>query len=211
MYFITNTFISFYGFRFFDNYIKKFGYDDKNSQLFYGIAHSIYLGTLSVCYLSNIINNSLWYKLCGISLGYTLYDLKHYKNNKSYDMLIHHYLMITGFMYPIFMNLNLVDSTELYPEMLSKIYLCEFSNIPLSLSFFLYYNNKTHTNLFKFNSKCTLLSYFLLRIVNFTSITYTLYKLNVYPTYYFTGLLTSLNYYWFYKIIHNALKFSNNI
>lgn len=205
MYFITNTFISYFGFEYLDKFVQRLGYDKKNSQLIYGIVHSLFLGNLSVSYLLGLCNYNIWFKLCGISLGYTFYDFRHYINNKFSDMFVHHLLMSYGFIYLFLMNHKFIPFIPNFATLLSQVYLCEFSNIPLAISFFLYYQKKTHIKFFRTNSIALIISYFLLRVVNFTHMTYKLNILKVNTFYYFSMLLTSLNYYWFYKIFKKAI------
>ncbi len=72
-----------------------------------------------------------------------------------------------------------------------------------------YKKNKKYKRLFNLNNFTIITLYFFTRIVNFTYINWYLYHNNPSFTYYVLppiGLLTIMNYFWFYKLCKLAIK-----
>lgn len=209
--FNLNTIIGFNVFRYNVKYIDRYYNNLEVSQTLSNIGHAVYISGLSICYLRGWISEQTWYSCSGFSCGYALYDLYlTFKINRYKDMLFHHSLMVIAYWYPIMCNFNILAPIDYFPRFLSQVYLCEISTIPLSISFSLYKLNKTHTNLFKISSVVTLLTYFPLRVCNFTYLVYYLYKKENWLLLKFLIPFTGLNYYWFYKLCDKAMKTIKN-
>lgn len=197
---------------FFYNFSEKFFNILSNTKLQYlqivtifSSLHAFYLGTISLLYLLNyIVNYKLWLTFM---VGYTIFDINciYYKenpnkvlSNKQITMIFHHSLMILSYFYMLFYS-NYIN----YERYLAQIYLCEFSTIFFNL---LYYLNKSikkrKTGLFINLSRLVLFLYFVLRILNFTHLSFVTINNKDYLCFLFISLILTLNLSWF-TILHS--------
>lgn len=181
----------------------------KNRDLQYylpSIIHGCFLGGVSTLRLLELINNQQMMTYYQFSFGYILFDIIDNHSTYKIDMHAHHFLMLLSLSFPYLMEYNIFIKNEEIYYILARIYICEFTNIFLNGSILLYklnYNN----NILKiiFNS-FAIISYFFLRIYNFTNIQYRLFShINEYfcQCIFFIPFLL-LNYYWFFLILKKA-------
>ena len=204
--FIINSFFGYFLFNKSFHFLDKYYKDVEKTQCVINIGHAFLTSYLSISYLMNYINQYTWYYASGLSCGYAIHDLiLTYKIGKYKDMLVHHSLMIIVYLYPI-VNSSFIKYVDYYPNFISSVYLCEISTIFFTSSYFLYHTKQTENTLFKISSIMTLLTYFPLRVCNFTYLCYYLFRQNNMFAFYCMIPFTGLNYYWFYKILCKAKK-----
>ena len=183
---------------FFDTYIKNKILKQQLKKRAFSIQSAFFLGSMSVLYLQKKINQKQFYDAFGISNGSILLYYTTQLKKKDYPMIFHHLMMQLTILSTQILDNNFIPNLDL---IMARIYLCEFTSIflyPYMMLYKLNYKNKIIMNLLKI---CIAISFFLLRVCNFTNIQYYLYKHNISLCFYLMLPFTSLNYAWFYKII----------
>tara|TARA_B110001454_G_C12706550_1_gene428833 strand:- start:638 stop:1255 length:618 start_codon:yes stop_codon:yes gene_type:complete len=173
------------------NYSKLIGYINS-------CIHAKIVYILSLLFLLNIIDFSIWVHCLDIIRGYCFYDtiLILYHNPYDYQMLIHHILFFIG---------SYNNYIYIYPLKMAFGLLSEISNQFLYFGWFLIKKNLHNTLLFKINSVILLILFFVFRVLNFS---YFLFFISQYCDSYefFMALpITLLNYYWFYLLFSKFL------
>lgn len=166
--------------------------------------HATTVSTVSILNLLNLIDNSKMRYIYLLGLGYMVadlgiiyYDKKFRKDAIPYTL--HHGITIASY-YSIINNL--------FPEYINSyapLLLLSETNIPaLNYSWYLIHTNRRETTLFKISSRLSILLYFIFRICNLSYMTYILYNLD--NGYYSLplGVITGLNYNWFYRLIKSS-------
>lgn len=176
----------------------------------YALNHAVFFGSLCSAYKLGWISNNNFYNLLGISLGETLHDLLLVYKKKDYPMTIHHVFMTLSIVFPMLERYGLIQLPSDYLKYFSQLYLCEWSNVFLNISYILYKNDLSHFSVFKYINYGLIGTYFPLRICNFTFIQYYLFTNKHYVIFGLMAPNTLLNYYWFYKLIQKANKLSKD-
>ena len=193
------------------------GHDISQSKL--GFTHALFMSIISLMHKGSFLNDQSFYNLLGYSFGFVIFDTYLYykiirESNKdralNIQMGFHHLGMCLSYMYPLLNYYSIVDLPNYYVPILSSIYLSEISVLPFNICYISIKEKKTNTALFKYSSICTLISYFLFRVVNFSYINYFLYRKNNYSYVLFTPFVF-LNYYWYYKIVKKAINVEKKI
>lgn len=173
------------------NYSKLIGYINS-------CIHAKIVYILSLLFILNIIDFSIWVHCLDIIRGYCFYDtiLILYNDPYNYQMLIHHILFFIG---------SYNNYIYIYPLKMAFGLLSEISNQFLYFGWFLIKKNLHNTLLFKINSVILLILFFVFRVLNFS---YFLFFISQYCDSYefFMALpITLLNYYWFYLLFSKFL------
>ena len=198
---LTGIFFYHLQYKVLDRYIKK----ENISQTIISLSHATLSSYMSISRYLNLISDQYWFDLSGFTFAYAIYDIylinKIYKEKSNREMYLHHFLMIGGYLYPLYGQLVYNNVLPYYPKVISSIYLCEISTIFFNISYILNDYNKTNTTLFKYSSIGTVISYFFLRVCNFSYLSYYLFNKENKTPLLFMLPFTCLNYFWFYKII----------
>jgi len=170
--------------------------------------HAILLFVFNVLFLYNYLSLELWKNGLLYSVVYNVMDMMYlyYSDMKiKKELLFHHFMLITCII-PILVNLN-IELPYNYSRFVALNFLCEITTIPLNFSWILYAKNKQSTQAFRAMSGLTIILYIPFRIC-LTS--YLSYKVMVWESSfkYFQFMITSLNYYWFYKMVHKVRSIS---
>ena len=169
----------------------------------YSIKHSFFLGSISILSLYNLIGKQHYYSLLGFSNGYLIFDLIRAIKFKDYQMIFHHAFMMFTIISTQVVSDDYVPKLE---WIMGRIYICEFTNIFLYSYIMLNKLQFKNKNIMNFLKITTVISYLFLRIYNFNYIQYYLFINRIYICFYLMLPITTINYYWFMKIISKSIK-----
>jgi hypothetical protein len=201
--FLFNTFIGFYGFDYLQTIIKLLK-EKPMEDYFLSIIHSLFLGLISVFYLLEIIDNEAWDLMSGISLGYVLFESKRCLNEHDYVMILHHFIMCLSLLAPYIIYFGFLYIPKIQ-YILARIFICEISNVFLWSAALMYKYKKTDNIIFKSFSLISLVSYFILRVVNFTNMLIYLYNNNIMISFYSMIPVLMMNCHWFYLLAKRTI------
>ena len=166
--------------------------------------HALGCILISYLYLNNKINEDQYISLTPFTIAYSIYDtffMYFFMNTKNLNFMIMHHFMI------IYVNYWLIQNRDLFVlKMLAINYLTEISTPFLNLSMYLYYKknkkNKFFNTLLKISNYSLIITYFLFRVI----LGFYLIWLTAFYNYlfYLQLLMTSLNIYWFKKLLKKA-------
>ena len=189
------------------NYIKSNNECHKLIAYSFSAIHATYLAIMSSLYIYNYCNDNYLSFAFKISIGYYLTDcsyiiktemLKYKLNMDSILIMIHHLVVI-------YYELVMINkTTPLYNDYIyymSKVFMCEYSVLPLNYCWYLVNTNQAHTRKFIISSAITLLLFFITRVVNFTNIIIEIYYDGLIEIAYVGLLVAFINYFWFYKLL----------
>ena len=124
--------------------------------------------------------------------------------------------IITDLVYQEFdlLNVYLHHSALLYVSFLTGDYerqlawglLSELTNLPLYTTWYLIKTDRQHTRAYQYAAGTTLVSFFFLRIVMFTGLFLRHYATVPVSAVGFFGLITGMNYYWYYKLLQKGYQ-----
>lgn len=166
------------------------------------IIHSIGVSYGSMRYFTGYTSLENIQNYTNFTLGYLLFDMIiqiiNYKKFRGRIMenLLHHVLL-----YILVMYVRENYMLKLY----SLGILCELTNIPLYLGWYLIQIRKQHTIYFKINGILLLFTFYILRIVNFGFISYRTITILPLKTVIIFNIIYGLNIYWF-VLLGNKLK-----
>lgn len=172
-----------------------------NLDLLVSTIHAILTINVSFLYFTDFINEETYINLIPITIGYAIYDIWFINNNKINNrglLSVHHFIIV-------YVNYWLVIHRDYYVlNIVSLHYLTEISTLFLNLSTFLYKNKLTNIKiynlkLFDISNYSLITTFFIFRIAIGTYVIYITAFYNI--LFYIQALMTSLNYYWFYKIL----------
>ena len=172
-----------------------------NLDLLVSTIHAILTINVSFLYFTDFINEETYINLIPITIGYAIYDTWFINNNKINNrglLSVHHFIIV-------YVNYWLVIHRDYYVlNIVSLHYLTEISTLFLNLSTFLYKNKLTNIKiynlkLFDISNYSLITTFFIFRIAIGTYVIYITAFYNI--LFYIQALMTSLNYYWFYKIL----------
>ena len=172
-----------------------------NLDLLVSTIHAILTINVSFLYFTDFINEETYINLIPITIGYAIYDTWFINNNKINNrglLSVHHFIIV-------YVNYWLVIYRDYYVlNIVSLHYLTEISTLFLNLSTFLYKNKLTNIKiynlkLFDISNYSLITTFFIFRIAIGTYVIYITAFYNI--LFYIQALMTSLNYYWFYKIL----------
>ncbi len=163
--------------------------------------HAVLLFISNVLFLYNYLSLDLWKFGLLYSVIYNGMDMVYlyYSDMKIKKELLFHHLMLITCIIPILVNLN-IELPSNYYRLIALNFLCEITTIPLNFSWILYAKHKQKTSQFKVLSGLTILLYIPFRICLTSYLSYTVLEWNS-NFKYFQFMLTTLNYYWFYKMV----------
>jgi len=163
----------------------------------YSNIHAIFILYGSFLELKN--DSNIIAKYGAFTCGYAIFDMYRSLKKKELDYIIHHSLIIIGTIPFILEQNKLLILPKFYRKFIALNYLSESSTIFLNICWLILKNGGEKSKLFKINAILTLVCFFIFRIVNFTYISINLidYKF----LFMLQGILTGLNYNWFYKLI----------
>jgi hypothetical protein len=170
--------------------------------------HATLLFVSNVLFLYNYLSLNLWRSVLLYSVIYNGMDMVYlyYSDMKiKKELLFHHFMLITCIT-PILLDLNIELPTNYY-RVVAINFLCEITTIPLNLAWILYAKNNHNTFNFKALSGLTILLYIPFRICLTTYLSYKVLEWES-ALKYFQFMLTTLNYYWFYKMVQKVVKIS---
>ena len=203
---ILGAIINKYLYNYYEDY-NKILFSDFNSYIV-SIINSIIMTFISICNLYNIISNQSWNILSGINQGYLYIDLYRCIKERDYSMLMHHLFMTFTLFSPMYIDyLDMKDFNLNY--VLSRIYICELTNVFLHSTIIMYKTDNTENILFKLCCILTIIGYITLRVYNFTWIEYYLYINEINICFILMMPITLLNYYWFYKLMKKYFNYNN--
>ena len=196
--FIFNSLLGLFGYKRLYNLFKI--YNKNINSYIISIINSIFTFSISLLNLYHKLDNSKWNSLIGFTQGYLYFDLFLSFKEKNIAMIVHHLFMSLTLFSPQYIDYINIDIPNLN-YILSRIYICEFSNVFLHTTVILYKLGKTNNKYFTLLKMLTLLSYITLRVYNFTWIEYYLFIKKYYICFYLMLPVTFLNYYWFLKLL----------
>ena len=164
-------------------------------------AHALYLSTTSGLYLCG---HDIDYPYSLIwSMAFFLMDLLYMVTiAKSVDstMIIHHGIGVVALI-P-----NLFTPNPIYYYISSIGFLSEISTIPLNICWYLHDTKQTSCILYKPAGFATIILYIPFRLIGFPYTLLLLFNNCYWVLLPFAGLLTVLNYIWFFKLVKRAIK-----
>jgi hypothetical protein len=164
-------------------------------------AHALYITTTAGLYLCGYdIDYS--YSLMW-SMAYFLIDLVYLattaKSNDS-TMMIHHGIGIVALI-P-----NLFTPNPIYYYISAIGFLSEISTVPLNICWYLHDTQQTSCILYKPMGFTTIILYIPFRLICSPYVVFLLFDNRYWVLLPFAGLLTMLNYIWFFKLLKRAIK-----
>ena len=166
--------------------------------------HAVLLFVFNVLFLYNYLSLDLWKTGLLYSVIYNGMDMVYlyYSDMKIKKELLFHHCMLITCITPLLVNLN-IELPSNYYRFIALNFLCEITTIPLNFSWILYAKHKQKTSQFKVLSGLTILLYIPFRICLTSHLSYqVLYWESNFK--YFQFMLTTLNYYWFYKMVQKV-------
>lgn len=205
-YFVRNTIICYFGW-FIGTELLKRNYKIDFINKTCSNTHAIITFTTSSLKLLKFVTLKQYYSYMPITVSYAFFDIYFLFKNKhkmKYQMLLHHIIIIGS-------NILLYYyyyGNELLINIMAYNYLSEFTTIPLNLSLYLYEHNlhtkKCYKNIYKKMNEITLAGFIIFRIIN------GLYLIRLIRGYNFVYILqlslTSMNFFWFYKLSKYYIK-----
>lgn len=203
-FFILNVLTGFYGFDYLQTTIKLLK-EKPIEDYFLSIIHSLFLGSCASLYLLDIIDDEAWGLLSGISFGYILFEYKRCFIEHDYLMMIHHLIMCLSILSPYLIYYGFLNIPNIH-YILARIFVCEISNVFLWTVALMYKYKKTENIIFKSFGNITLITYFILRVYNFTDMLIYFYMNNIMISFYAMIPILIMNYYWFYSLVKRAIS-----
>jgi hypothetical protein len=178
------------------------------------ILHSLFVAASSTLYLLSYMSPETWAVLQSAVIAYCVYDvLINFEDPEKYNisrLMIFHHFILFYFSYIVFPH---------YPILVSIGYLSEWSNIPLHISYHIIHTpHIAYRKIFVMFKTLTIVSFFILRVVNFTYLIYislTMGFVNIenfttgiyhVPHILLAVCLSAMNILWFIKICILAIK-----
>lgn len=206
-YFLRNTIICSFGWFIGSELLKK-KYDIEFINKTCSNTHAIITFTTSSLKLLKFVSMKEYYGYMSLTVSYAIFDIYFvFKNNfkMKYQMLLHHSIIICSNI----LLFNYYYGNELLLNIMAYNYLSEFTTIPLNLSLYMYEKNlhtkKNYKNTYKKLNETTLLGFFVFRIINGLNLIRIVNRYNYY-IYGLQLLLTSMNFFWFYKLSKYYIK-----
>lgn len=187
-----------------DPVVKTF----ENANFLYTGLHALLSSCFSFAFINNTISQNTYLNLITVSAAFALFDItllidpRNKVNTKSL-LIFHHLMIILG----VFLITDYMRVKDIYVKYVAFNFLSEISTPFLNLSIFLNKKNFAQSIIFKINSMIVMLSYFLFRIVIPAQITYELYYNEPFIILMLQLTLSSMNYFWFYKLCKKCLEF----
>jgi hypothetical protein len=203
-FFILNVLIGYYGFDYLQTIIKLLN-EKPMEDYFLSIIHSLFLGLCASLYLLVMIDDEEWSLLSGISLGYTLFEYKRCFREHDYLMIIHHLIMCLSILSPYLIYYGFLNIPKIR-YILARIFICEISNFFLWTATLMYKYKKTENIIFKSFLYISLITYFILRVYNFTDMLIYFYMNNIMISFYSMIPILMMNYYWFYLLAKRSIN-----
>ena len=201
--FIFNILIGYYVFDSLQNMIKL-SKEKPMEEYLLSVFHSLFLGSISFFYLFNLIDSNQWDIISGISLGYICFESKRCLKDHDYVMILHHFIMCLSLLAPYIIYFGFLYIPRIH-YILARIFACEISNVFLWTAALMYKYKKTDNIIFKSFSLMSLVSYFMLRVVNFTYMLIYFYNNNITISFYLMIPVLMMNCHWFYLIAKRTL------
>jgi len=169
--------------------------------------HAIFISIIATLYIYKIIGEYELMQSFIISMSYYLSDCVIIINSSKqisihdYCIIWHHIIVIYYEIFIFIQNKDLIETSAYY---LSRLFIAEYSVIPLNYSWYLFHTNQNKSYKIILSCVLTLIIYFFTRIVNFTIIFYEIFHDNNIIIAYFGFPLLLLNYFWFYKLLNKT-------
>ncbi len=179
-----------------------------------GNLHATLIVTTSAFYLIRKCSFATWEKVVYVTIGYLSYDIINYTYNlyvmtPFYDIGVFRIFIELYLHHLIMMGLLLLPLKK-YGKTPVVALLAEISNPFLDICRYIHFSGQKTSQLFTVMVLCLLITFFLFRVVNFSALfAYMLIEKN--KTFsrkikYFSFLLLSMNYYWFFLICKKVMK-----
>lgn len=188
------------------NFNKKISFSNENkiSSGFHAIVTFIY----SILKILNIISLETFTSVFDFSISYCIHDILFLIQNnipKKNEIIIHHLIVFTAnLLGKLFYSNNLFLMTHV-----AFNYLTEITTPSLNLSLYYYENKLINKNktLFLLSTKLTFINFFIFRILNNIFLIYRIYFSGYRFIFLMQSIMTSLNFFWFYKLYRKSKKF----
>ena len=192
------------------NYIDPLHGSHKLISYGYSTYHAVFLALSATLYLLNIIDNYDIKQVFFISISYYSADIYYVINSTKkltkldYFTICHHIVMILMY-YVIFIEIYInQENTLLY--YMNRGILAEYSVLTLNYSWYLINTKQDNTNNMLISSVLTVVLYFITRVINFTRLIYNFWDDDLLFGIVLMMPLFLINYYWFYKLMHKAVR-----
>ena len=168
-----------------------------------GLGLTLYISIMSILFLLNIIdcqtyNYSTLYSLSHLAIDtFILHHEPQFSKIKKI-FTIHHIL----FYIIIYLNyINYIKEDYLDTYFIAISLLGEICVLPLNVNWYLIKTNRKRTWLFKLSHNILLITYFIFRVLTYTSNLYILINIKQYTIFFISAPLVITNYLWFYKLL----------
>jgi len=173
----------------------------------YSTIHAVIIFLGSLLFLYEYVDTEIYKNFHSFSIGYLIFDsliVASHRNlfKKTWKLTVFHHSI---FLYTsLIMKMNVLDLIQ--QMIVARYILAELSTLFLNAAWFLIHLNMQETIYFKLSTLSTLISYSIVRIYNFTDLTYIVVL--SYPLYGSIPAIciTLLNYYWFYLLLKKYVQ-----